>query len=134
MQNREIGPTLFSFIFSSPLRNHDQNYLKMCVLKTWNVQFTVNLQRLGKEKNSELASSHEQNIYWKPLVILGVKPTHKLQTSTPRLECLQQIFTKVKTVTEIMLRKGIEQFNYVIRLQKTTSKTKKTYSRTIFLL
>ena len=118
-------PTQFSFIFSSPFRNHGQNYLKMCVLKTWNVQFAVNLQRLRREKNSELASSHKQNIYRKPLVILGMKSTHKLQTSASRLECLQQIFTAVKTVTEIILRNGIEQFNYVIRLRKTTSKTKK---------
>ena len=87
--------------------------------------FAVNLQRLRREKNSELASSHEQNIYRKPLVILGMKSTHKLQTSASRLECLQQIFTAVKTVTEIILRNGIEQFNYVIRLRKTTSKTKK---------
>ena len=98
------------------------------------MQFAVNLQRVGNDQNSELASSHKQNIYRKPLVILGMKTTHKLQTSIFRLECLHQIFTAIKTVTEIILGNGIEQFNYLTRQQKQHTKQKKTYSRTTFLL
>ena len=90
--------------------------------------------RVGNDKNSELASSHEQNIYRKSLVILGMTSTHKLQTSISRLECLHQIFTAIKTVTKIILGNGIEQFNYLARQQKQHPKQKKTYSRTVFLL
>ena len=76
------------------------------------------MQRVGNGKNSELATSYEQKIYRKLLVILRMKYTHELQTSTPQLKCLQQIFTVIKTVTQIILGNGIELLQYLIRQQE----------------
>ena len=91
------------------------------------------MQRVGNEKNSELVRSYEQKICRKPLVTLRMKSTHELQTSTPQLKCLQQIFTVIKTVMEIILGDGIELLQYLLRQQEQHSKQKGTYSRTIFL-
>ena len=114
MQNREIDQPnsrlFFPLLFETTAKT-----ISKCAF--WKPEM-CNLQSICKGWG-------EKNIYRNPLVILGMKSTHKLQTSASRLECLQQIFTAVKTVTEIILRNGIEQFNYVIRLRKTTSKTKK---------
>ena len=56
-----------------------------------------------------------------------------LQTSIPYLKCLQQIFTAMKTVTQIKLGNGIELLQYIIRQQEQHQK-QGTYSRTIFPL
>ena len=87
------------------------------------------MQRVGTGKYSELGRSYEQKIYRKPLVTLRMKSTHELQTSTPRLKCLQQIFTVIK----IVLGNGIKLLQYLIRQQEQHPKQKRTDLRTILL-
>ena len=87
----------------------------------------------GKQKKkSELARSHKQKIFRKPLVTLRIKSTHQLQTLTLLLKCLQQIFTVIKNVTQIILGNGIELLQHFISQQEQHPKPKGEYSRTIF--
>ena len=90
------------------------------------------MQKVGNKKRSELARSQEQKIYRKRLVALTMKSTHKLQTSTPHLKCLQEIFSVMKTVTQIILGNRIKLLQHLIHQEEQNPKQKGTYSRTIF--
>ena len=81
---------------------------------------------MGNGKNLELARGYEQKICKNPLVTLRMKSTHELQTLTPQLKCLQQIFTVIKTVTQIILGNGIELLQYLIRQEEQHLKQKGT--------
>ena len=96
------------------------------------VQFVVNMQRVRNGKNSELARSHKQEIYRKPLVNLSIKSTPELQTSTPHLKCLQQIFTVIKTVMQIVLENGNRTTSTPNTSARTTSKTKRVILKNNF--
>ena len=103
-------------------------------LKSWNVQFAVNMQRLWNRKKAELARSHEQKIYRKLLVTLRMKSTYKLQVLIVHLKCLQQIFIFIKAVTQIVLGNRIELLHHLISQQEQhpTSKTKREIFKNYF--
>ena len=103
-------------------------------LKSWNVQFAVNMQRVWNRKKAELARSHEQKIYRKLLVTLRMKSTYKLQVLIVHLKCLQQIFIFIKAVTQIVLGNGIELLHHLISQQEQhpTSKTKREIFKNYF--
>ena len=96
------------------------------------VQFMVKMQRVRNGKNSQLARSHKQEIYRKPLVNLSIKSTPELQTSTPRLKCLQQIFTVIKTVMQIVLGNGNRTTSTPNTSARTTTKTKRVIFKNNF--
>ena len=80
------------------------------------------MQRVVNEEKLKLARSHEHNIYRKPLVTLKMMFTHEFQTLTPGLQCLQQIFSAIKTVAKVIL-------GYTIELR---FKTKKRHVQELF--